>query len=262
MGAADPAFAAQLVRSPAAAARAGGVDLSLAEQRTLAAVAPAALASMVQRMDTRLTRAPADRRAFLGRAAAALATLAGGAGLGAGCDRPAPTARPAPQDKPAPRESTKPAPPRPAGITAEARVGEGTIGLATMGTITGSRPDNPAGAPTLTRVRVGPATVDRGLRPAVVRRIVRRHLNHVRYCHDRQPAQDRSAARELELVCVIGADGKVIQARAAQGPRALARCVEHAVHRWRFPRPRGGGRVKVALRFYFELSRPAATGAR
>jgi TonB family protein len=135
--------------------------------------------------------------------------------------------------------------------------GEGTIGVGSLGTLGhggfggpgrqgygGARGDlrgpREHGPP---RVRVTRAEVRGGLSPDVIRRVVRRHLNEVRFCYEQQLARVPDLAGRVTVQFLIAPSGAV-QSSALRssdlGSARVEQCVVQAVRRWTFPRPDGG----------------------
>lgn len=95
------------------------------------------------------------------------------------------------------------------------------------------------------------AKVEGSLDADIVRRIVRAHINEVRYCYSQGLARNPTLAGKLEIEFVILADGKV--ATAIVRPSTLAdpqvgNCTANAIRRWIFPKPESGV-VKVLYPF-------------
>ena len=128
-------------------------------------------------------------------------------------------------------------------------VGSGTIGLGALGKL-GNRRRTPHRSK-YPVVRGGRAVVRGALAKPIIRRIVRRHINELRYCAAREkpPAKGR-----IVLQWTIAASGRVLLSRARKStlkPKRATRCMVAAVKRWRFPRPKGGGIVIVAYPLVF-----------
>ena len=129
--------------------------------------------------------------------------------------------------------------------------GEGTIGLGNLGTIGGGRPrmDTTRSAP---RVRTGQAEVRGSLSREVIRRVIRRHQNEVRYCYERELNQNSALQGRVSIRFTISATGAVSAAAAVDtsaGLETVATCISRAVRRWTFPAPQGGGIVIVTYPF-------------
>ena len=123
---------------------------------------------------------------------------------------------------------------------------EGTIGLASLGTIEPDYdPDDPARV--TGRVVAGSHEVSGSLDPDAIRRVVRRHINEVRYCYERALAEDPALSGRLTVSFVISPTGSVSVASAGDGTfpdtsttTTMTACVVSAVRRWTFPAPDGG----------------------
>ncbi|MEZ4336716.1 MAG: AgmX/PglI C-terminal domain-containing protein [Sandaracinaceae bacterium] len=145
--------------------------------------------------------------------------------------------------------------------------GEGTIGLGNLGTIghgggdgTGSGYGRGAGGfrgrlAQVPRVRTGAAEVRGSLDSNVIRRVIRRHINEVRFCYEQQLNQQPGLAGRVTVSFVIGPTGTVQTASVAQttlNNAIVEQCIAQAVRRWTFPAPQGGG--IVAVNYPFDLS--------
>ncbi|HJL19197.1 MAG TPA: AgmX/PglI C-terminal domain-containing protein [Sandaracinaceae bacterium LLY-WYZ-13_1] len=142
--------------------------------------------------------------------------------------------------------------------------GEGTIGLGNLGTIghgagggSGSGYGRGAGglrgrSARVPRIRTGNADVRGSLSREVIRRVIRRHINEVRFCYE----QELNARPDLEgrvlVSFIISATGAVQSATVGNSTINNARvegCITQAVRRWTFPAPDGGGVVGVNYPF-------------
>lgn len=87
---------------------------------------------------------------------------------------------------------------------------------------------------------------------AIVRRIVRAHINEVRYCYNQGLTRDPDLEGEITVEFTVGLDGNVEEAEAAEttlDDDAVEACVTKAVKRWKFPRPEGDEPVGVTYPF-------------
>ncbi|MBN8614177.1 MAG: AgmX/PglI C-terminal domain-containing protein, partial [Deltaproteobacteria bacterium] len=145
--------------------------------------------------------------------------------------------------------------------------GEGTIGLGNLGTIghgagTGSGSGYGSGAggfrgrsASVPRIRTGEADVRGSLSREVIRRVIRRHINEVRFCYEQELAQRPDLAGRVTVSFIISATGAVQTASVANTTLNNARvetCVAGAVRRWTFPAPDGGGAVLVNYPFVLD----------
>ncbi len=145
--------------------------------------------------------------------------------------------------------------------------GQGTIGLGNTGIIgkgggggTGSGYGRGSGAgfggrgKRVPRVRQGKAQVQGALDKDIIRRIVRAHINEVRSCYNTELTKDPNAKGSSRIKWTIGPDGAVTATEVTGGtvPEQLAKCIEKAIKRWKFPKPAGGGSVTVTYPFVLE----------
>ncbi|HXU60585.1 MAG TPA: AgmX/PglI C-terminal domain-containing protein [Polyangia bacterium] len=147
----------------------------------------------------------------------------------------------------------------------DAGTGEGTLGTGTLATLGrfGSGPggDSRYGAevgklarrpPHVPDPTIGQASVRGALDKEIIRRIVRRHVNEVRYCYDQALAAHPSLAGRVVVQFTIAPTGRVLASLVQSttlGSPAVEACVVGAVRRWEFPQPEGGGLVSVSYPF-------------
>jgi TonB family protein len=145
--------------------------------------------------------------------------------------------------------------------------GEGTIGLGNTGLIgkgggdgTGTGYGRGGGAGfggrggAVPTVRQGKATVSGALDRDVIRRIVRAHINEVRYCYNQGLARDPAIGGRVTVNFTIDANGKVNAAVVSETTvkdAAVGTCIAQAIRRWTFPKPKSGV-VEVSYPFVLE----------
>ncbi|MDD5306880.1 MAG: AgmX/PglI C-terminal domain-containing protein [Deltaproteobacteria bacterium] len=144
--------------------------------------------------------------------------------------------------------------------------GEGTIGLGSLGTIghgagqggsgygrgAGGLGGRRGGVP---QIRSGAAMVQGSLSKEVIRRIVHRHINEVKFCYERVLASRPDLAGRVSIKFIISGSGAVQMAAVAEstiGEPGVENCIAQAVRRWVFPQPEGGGIVIVTYPFQLE----------
>ncbi|AKF11715.1 AgmX/PglI C-terminal domain-containing protein [Sandaracinus amylolyticus] len=147
--------------------------------------------------------------------------------------------------------------------------GEGTIGLGNLGAMghgagdgTGQGYGSGAGGSSgrraaVPQVRFGQAEVRGALSSEVIRRVVRRHVNEVRFCYEQELAARPDLEGRVTVGFVIGATGAVQGAGVTDsslGNPRVEGCIAQAVRRWTFPSPDGGGVVAVTYPFVLESS--------
>jgi hypothetical protein len=150
-----------------------------------------------------------------------------------------------------------------------AGTGERTIGLGNLGTIgKGGRGDGGAGygrrvgrlgiRETITPdVTPGVAEVRGSLDKEIIRRIIRHHLNEVKYCYDQELMKHPELGGRLSVRFIISPAGQVMSAvlqSSTIGNVRVESCTVQALRRWEFPRPLGGGIVIVSYPFVFTLA--------
>jgi TonB family protein len=100
--------------------------------------------------------------------------------------------------------------------------------------------------------RPGIPIVNGSLDKEIIRRIVRRHLNEVRFCYEQALAGHPGLAGRVVVQFSIAPTGRVLASflqSSSLGVVAVDACVVNAVKRWEFPEPRGGGLVMVSYPF-------------
>lgn len=102
------------------------------------------------------------------------------------------------------------------------------------------------------RIRQAKPTVTTGLDRDVIRRIVRAHINEVRHCYNQGLVKDPDLEGRVTVEFTIAASGTVAKVKLGQttvSDGGVGLCITKAVARWKFPKPRGGGKVKVTYPF-------------
>lgn len=137
------------------------------------------------------------------------------------------------------------------GLSAET-VGVGPVGTRGVGAGTADGKLGATGASEL--VLDEPIAVEGGLDREVIRRVILSHRAQIRYCYERELQQSPGLAGKVLVEFVIGGDGRVTQARAANDSvgGGVGACVVSKVKGWTFPQPKGGGVVVVSYPFLFK----------
>jgi len=145
--------------------------------------------------------------------------------------------------------------------------GEGTIGLGNVGTIghgagggTGSGYGRGAGGfrgrnAKVPQIRSGNADVRGSLSKEVIRRVIQRHINEVRFCYEQELNSRPDLSGRVQVKFIISPSGAVQAANVESSSLGAARaeqCIAQAVRRWTFPAPDGGGIVIVSYPFVLE----------
>jgi TonB family protein len=142
--------------------------------------------------------------------------------------------------------------------------GEGTIGLGNIGTIghgagggTGSGYGSGAGgfhgrSAKVPRIRSGQADVHGSLSKEVIRRVIGRHINEVRFCYEQELNARPDLQGRVAVKFIISPTGAVQTAavdKSDMGNAKVEQCIAASVRRWTFPAPEGGGIVVVTYPF-------------
>lgn len=94
-----------------------------------------------------------------------------------------------------------------------------------------------------------------GISKKVIRRIVRAHINEVRYCYNEGLTRDPELAGRIVVGFTIGADGNVVESKTAETTledSSVDTCIANAVGRWKFPKTKTGTSVVVNYPFVLE----------
>ena len=103
-------------------------------------------------------------------------------------------------------------------------------------------------------VTPGIVTTRGSLDKEIIRRVVRLHMNEVKYCYDRELVRKAGLEGRLSIQFVISPMGQVLSSvlqSSTMGNLHVEKCVVDAVKRWEFPKPTGGGIAIVAYPFNF-----------
>ncbi|MCG8422141.1 MAG: AgmX/PglI C-terminal domain-containing protein [Proteobacteria bacterium] len=89
----------------------------------------------------------------------------------------------------------------------------------------------------------------------IIRRYIRRQRQRLRYCYERQLAVEPNLAGTVNATFLIDGHGAVIASRASGlHSEPVEACVARVIKSIRFPRPSGGGSVRVTYPFHFRIS--------
>jgi hypothetical protein len=105
----------------------------------------------------------------------------------------------------------------------------------------------PAAAP------VAPTTDGVGsIHAKAIRDVVREHAGQIRYCYEYELNRNPGIAGKLIMQWVINAEGKVISAQTESSSLNndnVHACIAARILTWTFPKPIGGGVLKVSYPF-------------
>ncbi len=105
----------------------------------------------------------------------------------------------------------------------------------------------------------GPVDVAGSLSREVIRRVVARHHNEVRYCYEQALRNEPDMEGRVTVSWVIQGNGAVmssvvVPSRTNMSGGDVPGCVAQAVRRWTFPAPENGGVVSVTYPFLFSTA--------
>ena len=147
--------------------------------------------------------------------------------------------------------------------------GVGTIRLGGVGTFGKGGKDGASsqyghGAGRLVARRAQPVEVVQGvalvkgaLDKEIIRRVIRRHANEVKFCYERELLRNPELFGRLMVQFTISGQGSVLAAALQTSTinnTTVEQCVVAAVRRWEFPEPAGGGIAVVSYPFVMKAA--------
>jgi TonB family protein len=129
--------------------------------------------------------------------------------------------------------------------------GYGSGGGAGYGRAVGGLAPRRARAP---EIIPGQADVRGSLDKEIIRRIIRRHINEVRFCYESELTKKATLSGRISVQFTISGTGQVIASVLQSSTMEnvhVESCVVQAVRRWEFPKPEAGGIVIVSYPFNF-----------
>jgi TonB family protein len=94
--------------------------------------------------------------------------------------------------------------------------------------------------------------VEGDLTQEIIRRIIRRHINEVKWCYEQELSHQPALAGKIDVQFTVAASGQVSMAavqRSTIGNARVESCTVEAVRRWQFPKPLSGGVVIITYPF-------------
>jgi hypothetical protein len=104
------------------------------------------------------------------------------------------------------------------------------------------------------KLRLGQPTITGNLDAAIVRRYVKRNIQKISYCYEKQLLATPGLAGTVSTKFTIDTDGKVSASTADGVDAEVSGCVAGVLGGIEFPRPKDGGTVQVAYPFEFAPS--------
>ena len=89
---------------------------------------------------------------------------------------------------------------------------------------------------------------------ALVDAVIRRHLQSIRYCYQRELQREPSLAGKITVRFVIANDGSVSNVSTKSstlGNAEVEGCINNRFYKMDFPKPKGNGIVFVSYPFLF-----------
>lgn len=91
----------------------------------------------------------------------------------------------------------------------------------------------------------------------IIRRVVREHMNQIRYCYERELTRTPGLYGKVQMKWIINGQGRVQSAKVDQTTmknKTVETCMGRKIRTWKFPKPKGGGIVIVNYPFVFKQS--------
>jgi len=104
-------------------------------------------------------------------------------------------------------------------------------------------------------VLIGPATATAGLDKAIIRRYIKRNLQKIQYCYEKELLQAPGIAGKVTVQFRIEPTGKV-SSSTGNGLAVVDACVADVILAIEFPKPQGSGAVDVTYPFEFRATVP------
>ena len=101
---------------------------------------------------------------------------------------------------------------------------------------------------------VGVATARGGMDKDIIRRVIRQHVNEIKFCYDQQLMKNADLWGRVVVQFTINANGQVISSAvqsSTMNDMGVEQCVAGTLRRFEFPKPQGGGIVMVSYPFAF-----------
>ncbi len=93
-----------------------------------------------------------------------------------------------------------------------------------------------------------------GLDKSLIDEVIKRHMNQIRYCYQRQLTRDPDLAGKVKVFFVIAPDGSVSKANIKSSSldnESAESCIANRFMTFQFPKVKGGGIVMVSYPFLF-----------
>ncbi len=107
------------------------------------------------------------------------------------------------------------------------------------------------------KVIPGKASVTGALDKAIIRRVINKNRQAIKYCYDKELQKKKDLHGKIVVTFVISPTGRVVKSSVKQSTmknKAVENCIASRVKRFKFPAPKGGGIVEVSYPFIFKAS--------
>ena len=121
------------------------------------------------------------------------------------------------------------------------------------GTVIGTPPAPTRGAGGIAAVG-GDAIISGALDKSLIDAVIKRNMNQIRYCYQRELARDKALRGKITVKFVVAMDGTVTSATTKSTTMhnaAVESCINGRFLKFQFPEPNGGGIVIVSYPFIF-----------
>lgn len=105
--------------------------------------------------------------------------------------------------------------------------------------------------PGLPTVRIGNATAVGDLDKNIIRRYIKRNIQKMQYCYEKELVKKPELAGTVTAEFVIDPQGNVPSSKANGVSPDVSSCIAGVIKQIQFPKPTGGGIVKVSYPFTF-----------
>ena len=90
---------------------------------------------------------------------------------------------------------------------------------------------------------VGPPKIIGSLDKELIRRVIRSHMNQVKFCYESELTRNQKLEGRVQVQFIIGTTGSVMNSivqSSTLGSVQTESCIANAVRRWEFPKPQNG----------------------
>jgi hypothetical protein len=126
--------------------------------------------------------------------------------------------------------------------------GKRPVAITVRGRVPGMRGRNSASIP---QIRIGQPSAVGNLDKAIVRRYIKRNIQKLLYCYEKQLLVKPALQGTVSTQFVIKPDGTVSSSKASGVSPDVSSCIADVIHAIEFPKPKGGGVVQVSFPFTF-----------